>query len=358
MLLDESFHNNCPNLTCYVYEYYTVIQSARDSCTRFHYSTLLPSQLITVQKKLKQRSEAVQTGTRLERVNQLRETEKSKTGGAGLKGTWKKLKGKKKKQRNMTAPEISTQTIAEAARKHKALATVREDDGDKGKGGGKWSKKDNVNASTGEPKPSPSQHRVSLETSMSVTSIRPASQSSNEDTRTSRGNLKLPSVTDHFDTKSEPAITTSHVTVTPPKSADIILTEQFSLSQASGKISNNSLSQHSYTDQFSTQSSSDIPISTFDQTTDEGHFNRGYLSEHHNENHRVGEWPEGGTGDLEEEVYKKGSLKLYWEFGDKQHKLNLQHVKEFLKSSGENEPVDLSVLLDWEGWMIAPKEIP
>lgn len=321
-----------------------------------HVSLSLQPQLISVQKKLKQRAEAAETTTRLEFINQLKETERSKTGSAGLKGTWKKLKGKKKKQRNMTAPEISSQTIAEAAKKSQALATVREDERNKGKGAivGKWSKKDSVNASTGEPNSSPRLRRVSVDTSMQ----RPASQSSNEDT--SHVNLKLPPSVDHFDTQSEPTQTSTRVTTTPPKSADIVITEQFSLSQVSGKISNHSLSQQSYTgpeDQYSSQSSSDIPISTF-ESADDGHFNRGYLSDHHQDNCRIQEWPEGGSGDLEEEAYKKGSLKLYWEFGDKQHKLNLQRVKEFLKSSGENEPVDLRVLLDWEGWMLASKEIP
>lgn len=291
---------------------------------------------------------------RLEHINQLKETEKSKTGGAGLKGTWKKLKGKKKKQRNMTAPEISSQTIAEAARKSQALATVREDEGDREKRllGDKWSKKDNVNASTGEPNSSPKQRRASMD----VNNIqRPASQSSNEEPNSATLKLKTPST----DPKSELIMQTpTHLAVTPPKSADIVVSDQFSLSQASGKVSNHSLSQQSYTgpeDQYSSQSSSDIPISTFG---DDGHFNRGYLSDHQHDNHHIQEWPEGGSGDLKEEVYKKGSLKLYWEFGSQQHKFSLQRVKEFLKSSGENEPVDLGILLDWEGWMLASKEIP
>ncbi len=280
---------------------------------------------------------------RLVQINQLKETEKSKTGSAGLKGTWKKLKGKKKKQRNMTAPEISSQTIAEAARKSQALSTVKEDEGDKEKRlfSDKWSKKDNVNASTGEP----NLRRASMDVNLHQ---RPASQSSEEDTYSAL-NLKTPP-TDYLDIKSEPMQTLN----SPPKSADVVISDQLSLSQTSGKVSNHSLSQQSYTgldDQYSTQSSSDIPISNFG---DEGHLNRGYLSDHQ-DNHHI---PEGGSGDLKEEVYKKGSLKLYWEFGNKQHKLSLQRVKQFLKSSGENEPVDLGILLDWEGWMLASKEIP
>ena len=306
-----------------------------------------------MQRKLKQRSEAAETATKLQRVHHLKEMEKSKTGGVGLKGTWKKLKGKKKKQRNMTAPEISSQSIAEAVKKNQSLATVREDEGGKGKGAGimaKWSKKD---ASTGETKISPKLLRKPAEHG-GVANHRPESQSSNEEALTqSQVSLQLSQATEQLDSHRPRAQTTpSHVTLSPPKSAEIVLTEQFNLSQASGKVSNLSLSQ-SFTgeDQYSTQSSSDIPISTFDQ--DEGHFNRGYSSDH-----QLHEWPEGGTGDLDEEAYKKGSLKLYWEFGDMQHKLNLQRVKEFLKSSGENEPVDLNVLLDWEGWMLASKDIP
>lgn len=312
-------------------------------------------QLIAVQKKLKQKVEATETATRLEQINQLKESEKSKTGSAGLKGTWKKLKGKKKKQRNMTAPEISSQTIAEAARKSQALTTVKEDEGCKEKQllSDEWSKKGNVNASTGEPNSSPKIRRASVDVNIQ----RPASQSSNEDTNFSTQKLKTPS-TDYLESKSDITQTPNHSATTPPKSAEIVVSDQFSLSQTSGKVSNHSLSQNSCNgleDHYSSQSSSDIPISTFG---DECHYNRGYLSDHHHDNQHIPDWPEGGSGDLKDEVYKKGSLKLYWEFGNKKHKSSLQQVKEFLKSSGENEPVDLDILLDWEGWMLASKEIP
>ena len=260
--------------------------------------------------------------------------------------------------------------MSEAAKKNSTLPTVKEDDkGDgkeKGLFGGKRSKsRENMHAVfTTSTDLSTSPKIQPRRSSMDPAMLRPDSQSSNEDSTrdTNQRNGFAPSqAEDHLSGEMSTQPTTpSHMKLSP-KSGDIVLTEQLSLSQASGKISNLSLSG-TFTgpdDHFSTQSSSDIPISTFDEVGDEGHFHRGFMTNDQlmNDN-RLHDWPEGGSGDLDEEGFRKGSLKLYWEFGDKQHKLNLQRVKEFLKSSGEMEPVDLGVLLDWEGWMLASKEIP
>lgn len=50
---------------------------------------------------------------------------------------------------------------------------------------------------------------------------------------------------------------------------------------------------------------------------------------------------------------------LYENFGDHRHKAELKRIGKFLDSSEINPrgPSDLSLLLDWSGWMLAPKEI-
>lgn len=55
--------------------------------------------------------------------------------------------------------------------------------------------------------------------------------------------------------------------------------------------------------------------------------------------------------------FRRGCSRMYLEYGKKDHKLNLERVEEFLKSSGEMEPVDLNILRDWDGWVMASKDI-
>ena len=55
--------------------------------------------------------------------------------------------------------------------------------------------------------------------------------------------------------------------------------------------------------------------------------------------------------------FRRGCSRMYLEYGNKDHKLNLERVEEFLKSSMETEPVDLNILRDWDGWVMASKDI-
>lgn len=48
---------------------------------------------------------------------------------------------------------------------------------------------------------------------------------------------------------------------------------------------------------------------------------------------------------------------IYKDFGGEYHKQTLTEIDEFLDTSGEMEPDDLSKLEDWEGWMIASNKI-
>lgn len=50
---------------------------------------------------------------------------------------------------------------------------------------------------------------------------------------------------------------------------------------------------------------------------------------------------------------------LYDNFGDHSHQAEVKRVNKMLDSNKLllNGPSDLSLLLDWSGWMLAPKEV-
>lgn len=48
---------------------------------------------------------------------------------------------------------------------------------------------------------------------------------------------------------------------------------------------------------------------------------------------------------------------LYDNYGGETHKETLRELKEFLDTADENEPMDLRMLQDWDGWVIGSKEI-
>ena len=48
---------------------------------------------------------------------------------------------------------------------------------------------------------------------------------------------------------------------------------------------------------------------------------------------------------------------VYERFGDETHRRSLHKVHEFLESTGEHKPVDMTVLHDWDGWTIASRDV-
>ncbi len=48
---------------------------------------------------------------------------------------------------------------------------------------------------------------------------------------------------------------------------------------------------------------------------------------------------------------------MYATFGDEVHKETLKDLQEFLDSSGETKPMDLSILQDWNGWVIGTTDV-
>ena len=331
--------------------------------------------------------------SRLERLNGLKGLEaKGKAGGgggAGLKNTWKKLKGKKKK-RNLTAPEISTEDIkAINEQKRKKSVTLESVNEEKGKSKGLFAKH-----YTGKDKPKEFKRETSTDVHADVKSS-PKRMSTSDSLR-----LDTPSsVEDSLSQKSDPRLSQpdhdSHSHTHKPqfrnedtlsgdgklsrsKSGDIVLVEDLSQISA-GKLSQVSVHSdkfsHSHSgtftgpdEHYSTQSST---RSGEGGTDDERHIQSSYLpngihsSDHGLSSDRmtpldsVSLLPMDGdsVSQLHFGSFRRGCSRMYIEYGNKDHKLNLERVEEFLKSSGEMEPVDLAILRDWDGWVMASKDI-
>lgn len=299
-----------------------------------------------MQHKLKNEEEEQSLTSRINRLNGLRAgggTAKPKDvgsgagSGTGLIGTWKKRKGKKKKQRNLTAPEISTRDLKSATSATSddihttsttVLAPVMESDKKEGPGKGKtrFGKKQTGKEKIGvEPRSASSAAEIVFKNELADSPIL------SEDTNLSQMSPEI-----EF---------TPPTTSAGSKTSDMIVLEPLELSQTSEKHSGASLSQpEPFTgieEHFNTQSSSVSGGLVEAQERSEGK----------------------ETTAKEDDVYYErgsylqGSSRLYEEYGSKQHKLNLERVHAFLESSGETEAVDLSMLRDWDGWMIASREI-
>lgn len=293
-------------------------------------------------------------------------TSTSSGGGTGLKNTWKKLKGKKKKQRNLTAPEISSQDLKAAGvsndSHHTSTATLsplKEDGASEkkdGKKGGKHRKqsKDSSSASKGKTA------GLGETVFMNVLAESPV------------GSLSQPD--DHLHHHHRAATggaSSSEVDILSPSdrkskssASDVIILEPLSLSQTSGKHSAVSLSQpDTFTgneDHFSTQSSSEVgPSNALTNEAQHGSGGGGWGGRLREETEEEeGEEGEGRGYDMDHMgSYLRGSSTLYKSYGSKQHRLNLERVHEFLESTGELEPQDLTVLQDWDGWMTASRDI-
>ena len=65
------------------------------------------------------------------------------------------------------------------------------------------------------------------------------------------------------------------------------------------------------------------------------------------------------SSQIRSQAFSQNHPSIYKDFGDETHKEQMQHVQEFLESAEESEPVDLEVLglQDWDGWMMAAKDL-
>ena len=309
--------------------------------------------------------------------------------GAGLKNTWKKLKGKKKKQRNLTAPEISSEAFKaineEKKKKSGTLESVSEErraaNREKGKdkhltdkeASRELKKVTSMDIKAIPKRPvstSADSHRVDTPSSVEDSPLSQKSEPrlSQPDHNSHPGKLRLSSYSGDHEGESE---------LLSPKSGDIVLVEDLSqisagkLSQVSGgKLS---LSQSGtftgpdepYSTQSSIRSGGDHSIH---HEHESGFIPNGvHSSEHDHHDLSTGRLSEfdhislpvdgDSVSQLHFGSFRRGCSRMYLEYGNKDHKLNLERVEEFLKSSMETEPVDLNILRDWDGWVMASKDI-
>lgn len=322
-------------------------------------------QLITLQKQLKREKEVLDSQARLERLNEARGEKSHKQGGAGLKNTWKKLKGKKKKQRNLTAPEIR---LGQPSDGGSPLTPLKEGESDEGTlaGSGSMGNKsvsdEKINSLSSvkkqDPKDSPSKIGKSSPRGIRRWSLgqkerersRTDSPSSAEDASLSQRSESR--FSDEQD-QSQSVLKTSTTDQSVFDHSDLSQTSKLSLSQPGTFLTNE--------EPLSTQSSSEVniqlsPIHPTDRHNGED-VPTGFLPNGHLEEGREGERSETSQENHERSSSSRRSFRLYNDFGDETHRRSLQKVKQLLESSGETEPVDLNDLREWDGWTLASREI-
>ncbi len=311
--------------------------------------------------------------SRLERLNEARGEKSAKVGGTGLKSTWKKLKGKKKKQRNLTAPEIRPGQLLSVGSVGSdgspTLTPVKESDSDGSIPGGKdpmgkrSGSREKVNAVTS----AKAKKHGSKESSGKVGKLSPKGiRRWSIGQKDERSRTDSPSSTEDasLSQKSETRLSDEHDQLLPASkqsTTDQSVFDHSDLSQAS-KLS---LSQPgtflTNEEPLSTQSSSEVhiqlsPVHPAGGDTEGGVANSD-IPNGHAEGSREEEESEISRASHEERGSSSRSFRLYTDFGAETHQLNLKKVKGFLESSGETEPVDLSNLREWDGWTLASREI-
>lgn len=64
------------------------------------------------------------------------------------------------------------------------------------------------------------------------------------------------------------------------------------------------------------------------------------------------------SGDTKQQEKSRPKIEgIYITFGDEVHKQTLKDLRDYLDSSGEVEPLDLSIIQDWNGWVIGTSDI-
>ena len=289
----------------------------------------------------------------LAKLSQLKEQgggEKAgKSGGSsgGLKNTLKKMKptGKKKRQRNSTAPEISAEAL-------KGLKKEQvQKPGKDGAGRGLFGKKSSKEKEGGSPqkKPEPDVPRVSPERQVAISAIKEEEHAMQDPlSGADDGWLSQKSEIQFSDYARDPS---APIPSLPHSKTEPNITYHLDLSQVS-------LSSSIPEEALSTQSSFEaVPLEQLAPPS-RGHPEAGSGGGSQDASPggsdvMVGE--EGREG--EEKDFRKGCPGLYDNYGDEQHKLNLKHVLKFLESCNETSPLDLTTLVDWDGWTLTSKEL-
>ena len=310
--------------------------------------------MITVQKQLRQEGELIDSLAKLSQLKEQGGGDKTGKGGGssgGLKNTLKKIKptGKKKRQRNSTAPEISAEAL-KGLKKEQAQKPSK--DGGAGRGlFGKKTSKEKEGGSPSQKKSESDVPRESPERQMAIPAIKEEERVMQEPVSSvDDGWLSQKSEIQFSEYARDPS---APIPSLPHSKTDPAITYHTDLSQVS-------LSSSIPEEALSTQSSFEaVPLEQLAPPS-RGHPEAG--SGGGSQDAAPGEsdvivGEEGERGEEGEKDFRKGCPSLYDDYGDEQHKLNLKHVLKFLESCNETSPVDLGSLVDWDGWTLASKEL-
>lgn len=249
-------------------------------------------------------------------------------GGGVIKGTWKKLKEKRLKKRNSAYTEPpSTQADLEASDKK----TTRQSPAQKSK---PKKQKENLVMNKEETKA-----RESVETSStdewsgSRTDSKNNSLTRKEDEKTPEdhmepNDIQSDSLNNSNLTSSESPNFAHAERDLPPLVQEIVIEDQLSSSESQNFV----------------RPERDLPFT-------EDHTNSLTV------NDRDGLESISPIEDTDGPSFEPQDLSVYERFGDDRHRKSLRKIQEFLESTGENEPVDLTVLREWDGWMVASRDV-
>lgn len=309
-------------------------------------------QLIVVQKKLRQEGELIDSLAKLSTLKEEGGGEKTARSGSsagGLKNTLKKMKpaGKKKRQRNITAPEISVEAL-------KGLRKTEPQKPTKDVGGrGLFGKKPTNKEKEGAPHKKSGQDISLPQRQMAISAIK---EEGHEPLRV----MDEEKNDAHF---SEYALASRHLSATLPtlshSKTEPAISYPPDLSQAS-------FSSSIHEEALSTQSSLEAvpleqlaPPSQGHPEADSGGGSQEGMKLSPGGSDIIVRGGEGEEleGEGAEKDFRKGCPDLYDDYGDEQHKLNLKHVLKFLETCNETSPADLTGLEDWDGWTLATKEV-
>ena len=306
-------------------------------------------QLIVVQKKLRQEGELIDSLSKLSKLKEQGGDKAGKSGtgsGGGLKNTLKKMKptGKKKRQRNITAPEITAEALKGLRKEEVPKTTSKE-----GAGRGLFGKKLTKEKEGGSPQKK-QEHQTVKESPERQAAIRveltePAISADD-------GLLSQKTETEDVVTLQE--LTSAPIPTLTHSKTDSAINYQPDLSQVS-------LSSSIPEEAGSTQSSFEaVPTEQLAPSRGHPEANSGTVGSQEGPKLSPGA-SDGVIGEMgemgEERDFRKGCPTLYDDYGDEQHKLNLKHVLKFLDMCNETSPVDLTCLVDWDGWTLVSKEV-
>lgn len=354
-----------------------------------NYFSFLSLQLLSLRKKLKQEEEVKDVTSRINKLNEIRGGHSkrkdlvrggvgtSSGGSGGGTGIWRKLKAKKKKQRNFTSPEITKEELRTAISTSKGndnasltplkendndkkeAVNLKENEGDKKEAGKEKGKKQAKEKASKETK---TKRRKSKDVTKSNVVVLNLSVTPSDSEELSQRSNPSQSLTDNWHNIEEEVM--APLISTEP--GNNIVLKTLNLSQASDKnlISvspSNSTTFIGNEERLSTRSSSDVAVlnsssaaETESVRTREDR-NSGLTWDSKESRKEMEEDRE--TEDDTYGAYLQGCTTLYKDYGTEEHRLNLNKVQEFLESSGEMEPVDLLLLQEWDGWVVAVRDI-